>query len=365
MNTIRLLFSGIIVLVMATFTEQAKAQPAVRVNVNFNTFYNELGAYGKWMRMPRYGDVWVYAEPGFRPYYSNGQWEFTDDGWYWSSGYPWGWAPFHYGRWEYDPRIGWFWIPGYDYAPAWVVWSQANDYYGWAPLGFGWDLNISFGRIPIDRWHYAPRAYISYRGIDRYCVPYRDNRKYYRRQQPIVNVYVRNSIRYDAGPRGYSRDQSGNVRGSGSRPDIRNRAQDNNVRPGNAARPEVRNRNNGETGLRRPVPQNNTIREKNPGGNGDARVQRITSPEMQNRIGNGNIRQAPKRNPESARPAPQINNSQRAPSAGRKPMAAPRPERRITESAGRPSASPKKVSPGSRPSERARSLPEFRQRAER
>lgn len=44
------------------------------VNVNFSVFYNELGRYGTWVNSPRYGQVWIYREPGFRPYYSRGRW---------------------------------------------------------------------------------------------------------------------------------------------------------------------------------------------------------------------------------------------------------------------------------------------------
>ena len=63
----------------------------------------------------------------FVPYGTNGQWVSTDEGWYWQSGYSWGWLPFHYGRWV--QRTGsWAWVPGRLFAPAWVDWRM-NDAY--------------------------------------------------------------------------------------------------------------------------------------------------------------------------------------------------------------------------------------------
>jgi len=43
----------------------------------------------------------------------------TDDGMTWVSDYNWGWAPFHYGRWDYNDSYGWFWIPDNEWGPAW------------------------------------------------------------------------------------------------------------------------------------------------------------------------------------------------------------------------------------------------------
>src|SRR5580658_7969653 len=68
--------------------------------VNYQTFYDDLSPYGQWIDYPQYGYVWMPdAGLDFKPYGSNGQWVYTDDGWAWSSGYSWGWATFHYGRW--------------------------------------------------------------------------------------------------------------------------------------------------------------------------------------------------------------------------------------------------------------------------
>lgn len=183
--------------VLSSIPAETKAQ---RVNVNFSVFYNELGRHGRWVDMPRYGQVWIYNEPGFRPYYSNGYWDYSDYGWAWVSDYEWGWAPFHYGRWEQDPRYGWFWVPGYDWAPAWVSWSESGDYYGWAPLGFGVDINISIGSVPYDRWVFCSRPYMNNRGFRNYCAPFSNNRVIVRNTTIINNYYGNGNARYWRGP---------------------------------------------------------------------------------------------------------------------------------------------------------------------
>lgn len=185
------------ILGVSSIATESKAQ---RVSVNFSVFQNELGRYGRWTNHPRFGEVWIYNEPGFRPYYSNGNWDYTEYGWEWISDYDWGWAPFHYGRWEMDPYYGWIWIPGYEWAPAWVSWSEYGDYYGWAPLGYGLSINISIGSIPYDRWNFCSRPYINQRSFRDYCVPFAQNRNIYRNVTIINNYYGERNGRYSAGP---------------------------------------------------------------------------------------------------------------------------------------------------------------------
>jgi hypothetical protein len=178
MKTSTLLLLGFVsFFTISLLPEQAKAQYDDD-DVDFSVFYNELSPYGNWINTPQYGRVWHYGDPSFRPYYTNGDWDYTSDGWSWNSRYPWGWATFHYGRWEYDAFYGWLWIPGYQWAPAWVSWSEADDCYGWAPLGFGASLNISFGSIPRDRWAFVPRRYMGERNISNYYINGYNNRYY-------------------------------------------------------------------------------------------------------------------------------------------------------------------------------------------
>jgi len=107
-----------------------------------------LAAYGTWVNVGSYRRCWRPAgvAAGWQPY-CNGQWVWTDCGWYWESDELWAWACYHYGFWVYDSTYGWVWIPGVDWAPAWVCWRIGDGCIGWAPLcppGF------FFAHRPID-----------------------------------------------------------------------------------------------------------------------------------------------------------------------------------------------------------------------
>jgi hypothetical protein len=129
-------------------------QPPVAQAVNFDYFHDQLAPFGTWIQVAGYGPCWrpdaaIKLNPDFRPYYDNGQWVYTDNGWFWQSDYTWGDIPFHYGNWIIDPTYGWLWVPGYTWGPAWVFWRQAeaDGYIGWAPLppgavfvDGGWDF---------------------------------------------------------------------------------------------------------------------------------------------------------------------------------------------------------------------------------
>ncbi|HTU03458.1 MAG TPA: DUF6600 domain-containing protein, partial [Candidatus Sulfotelmatobacter sp.] len=88
---------------------------------------DELDQYGTWRTVPDYGSVWVPTSvPTDWVPYSTGSW-ITDPlyGWTWVSSMPWGWAPFHYGRWVHVGGY-WAWAPGPlmtrpVYAPALVA----------------------------------------------------------------------------------------------------------------------------------------------------------------------------------------------------------------------------------------------------
>ncbi len=105
---------------------------------NFSMFDGALSPYGNWYDLPGHGLCWQplvgAMNRNWMPYGNNGQWISTDAGWYWKSGYSWGWAPFHYGRWFKSNPYGWVWQPDRQWGPAWVSWRKAPDYVGWAPL---------------------------------------------------------------------------------------------------------------------------------------------------------------------------------------------------------------------------------------
>lgn len=177
------------------------AQVEDQQDVDFNTFYDALSPYGDWQNDPEYGQVWVSNEPGFVPYYSNGNWAYSDAGWAWVSNYNWGWAPFHYGRWAF--RGHWMWVPGYDWAPAWVSWRTGGDYYGWAPLSPGVNIGVGIGYggyIAAERWNFCPRNYITSGHFNNYCVDRSRNITIINNTTIINNVSTYRNTRFVAGP---------------------------------------------------------------------------------------------------------------------------------------------------------------------
>src|ERR1043166_8830309 len=108
--------------------------PTVEIRVE-SDFYEPLTPHGEWVVVGSYGRCWRPArvEVGWRPY-CNGSWQRCDAGWYWLSEEPWGWATYHYGRWDMNAEFGWFWVPQTVWAPAWVSWHEGGGYIGWAPL---------------------------------------------------------------------------------------------------------------------------------------------------------------------------------------------------------------------------------------
>ena len=110
------------------------------------TGYQDLDHYGRWEEIPDYGMVWfpTAVEVGWAPY-RHGHWAFIRPwGWTWIDDAPWGFAPFHYGRWVlFEGR--WAWIPGERrerpcYAPALVA------FVGGAP---GVEIGVGVSWLPL------------------------------------------------------------------------------------------------------------------------------------------------------------------------------------------------------------------------
>ena len=98
-----------------------------------------LSQYGTW-RQTSYGMGWSPdVGSGWAPY-TQGQWDYIEPGgWTWVDSEPWGFTPFHYGRWAFV-HGAWFWIPGAPvYSPALVAWVGGGPglvgMVGWFPLG--------------------------------------------------------------------------------------------------------------------------------------------------------------------------------------------------------------------------------------
>jgi len=128
-------------------------QPAPRHASLQMTGYDELQPYGQWKTLDDYGPVWfpTSVSPEWAPY-RYGHWtSIAPWGWTWIDDQPWGFAPFHFGRWVYvDDR--WAWAPGDPvdhpvYAPALVAFLDATEIVpsaegadppvGWFPLAPG------------------------------------------------------------------------------------------------------------------------------------------------------------------------------------------------------------------------------------
>jgi hypothetical protein len=117
---------------------QARAEFEVTASAGIRSsadFDNPLAPLGTWASVGNLGRCWRPSGvgPGWRPY-CDGEWVWTDCGWYWQSNEPWGWACYHYGSWYADPAMGWVWVPGTEWAPAWVTWRSGGGYIGWAPM---------------------------------------------------------------------------------------------------------------------------------------------------------------------------------------------------------------------------------------
>ena len=95
------------------------------------TGWEDLDRHGRWQTHPELGSVWFPSSvaSSWEPY-RDGRWQWVSPwGWTWIDAAPWGFAPFHYGRWV---RWGgrWCWVPGArgvrpHYAPALVQWTPA------------------------------------------------------------------------------------------------------------------------------------------------------------------------------------------------------------------------------------------------
>ena len=131
--------------------------------------YEDMQAYGGWSNDPQYGEVWSpnTVPDGWQPY-NTGSWAYSQPyGWTWVDEQPWGFAPYHYGRWA-NHNNRWFWVP-----PE----RQARPVYAPALVAFigGAELSIALGgnSQPVGWFPLGPR--------EAYVPPYTNNRNYYNR----------------------------------------------------------------------------------------------------------------------------------------------------------------------------------------
>jgi len=134
----------------------------------------DLDEYGSWTTQYEYGRVWYPSTvaANWAPY-RFGRWAWVQPwGWTWVDDAPWGFAPFHYGRWV---RIGgrWGWSPGEYvarpvYAPALVTFFGGNGWsvnanlgptYSWVPLGWN-EPFVPWYTYSPNYWRQVNRPYV-------------------------------------------------------------------------------------------------------------------------------------------------------------------------------------------------------------
>ncbi|WLI89094.1 hypothetical protein Q4S45_20705 [Massilia sp. R2A-15] len=113
------------------------------------TGYEDLDRNGVWRDDPEYGPLWTPTVVGvdWAPY-RDGSWTWIAPwGWTWVDNAPWGYAPFHYGRWV---QVGsrWSWAPGRHIDRP--VWSPALV--GWVG-GSGWNFGVGRSALPSRSWY--------------------------------------------------------------------------------------------------------------------------------------------------------------------------------------------------------------------
>ncbi len=131
------------------------------------TGYEDLDANGRWSYDATYGHVWIptAVDSGWAPY-REGHWAFIAPwGWTWVDDEPWGFAPFHYGRWCHV-RDSWAWVPGPVvvrpvYAPALVAFVGG----GFLSVGFGGGGGLAWfplgpGEVFVPNYHVS-RNYVN------------------------------------------------------------------------------------------------------------------------------------------------------------------------------------------------------------
>ena len=156
----KLIIAAVIIVFGFSASADANTNYAKRVG---GYFYTSLSPYGTWIEIGFGTPVWrpTMMKRNWSPYHQ-GQWIYTNYGWYWDSYEPFGHVVYHYGRWYFDDYYGWIWIPDNEWAPAWVDWRYDDDYIGWAPLSpyalFSINIGIHYTYdyyVPYNHWNYV------------------------------------------------------------------------------------------------------------------------------------------------------------------------------------------------------------------
>ncbi|MCE4553261.1 DUF6600 domain-containing protein [Roseateles cellulosilyticus] len=155
--------------VLAASRDEAD-RPVARYVSPEMTGAEDLDRYGRWETAPDYGTVWIpttVIAADWAPY-RYGHWAWSRLwGWTWVDDAPWGFAPFHYGRWV-SWRGRWCWAPGAYvhrpvYAPALVGWVGGGSVSVSVTIGnrpppprFGW-YPLAPREVYVPAYRHSPR----------------------------------------------------------------------------------------------------------------------------------------------------------------------------------------------------------------
>ncbi|HEY8358754.1 MAG TPA: DUF6600 domain-containing protein, partial [Ramlibacter sp.] len=206
--------------------------------------YQQLDGHGTWSQDATHGSVWYpnVTVQDWAPY-RHGRWTWVDPwGWTWVDDAPWGFAPFHYGRWA---TIGnrWAWVPGRMaprpvYSPGVVAFMGGDG----ADLGIGAGPSVGWYPLaPGEAWYPTYRATPRYLGFVNFNInlgrsPRGYENHFHRRHHHAVTVVREDDFRRgrhirehwrQVRPSGFDRARFGFVP---ARPDFRDRRGDRDNR---------------------------------------------------------------------------------------------------------------------------------------
>lgn len=169
--------------------------------------YQQLDQYGTWETHTEYGAIWIPRNTSvdWAPY-RTGHWAWVSPwGWTWIDSAPWGFAPYHYGRWAHiDSR--WAWVPGRREVDIRPIYSPALvAFVGGSRGNVSWNIGIGTTQRPAMGWfplapgeHYVPQ----YRTSDRYIVNInynsvpadRNRREYWEHAHDYRNEHINHAV---------------------------------------------------------------------------------------------------------------------------------------------------------------------------
>jgi hypothetical protein len=163
-----------------------------------------FGSFFVWKPAPDLSIGVTAGEPqiGYQPY-TNGEWVYTNAGWYFKAPTPQEEITHHYGRWVNSPSLGWTWVPGRVWAPAWVDWRENDTYIAWAPIPFGINIENSIIVAPPlveDRYVVVEQKNFIQPGVYKYMYKENKNKIMIKEWRRIDGVMVMNKTVINKGP---------------------------------------------------------------------------------------------------------------------------------------------------------------------